>query len=325
MQTSSGDSPTPPSGHFDGRRFHNDPDTTETGFFDMVRWRRTARPAPWRRWTDVDTMPDPPAAVEGDALRVTFVNHATVLVQMAEGNVLTDPIWSDRASPVPFAGPERHMPPGIAYDRLPPIHVVVVSHNHFDHMDVRTLRRLESDHSPLFVTSLRCGRVLRRAGCRKVVELDWWELARGPSGMRIHAVPARHFSTRAGSDRNVALWMGAVVEGRSGRTYFAGDTGYGPHFASIRERMGPPRLAILPIGAFRPEWFMGPVHISPDEAVRALLDLEAKTGMAMHFGTFRLADDGQDEPVRRLRQAIRREGMDLKRFWIPGQGEGRNV
>ena len=314
-----------PSDHFDGQRFHNERPTKHSGLGDLLKWMRTREPGPWRKWTDVPPAPSPPERVGPGQMRVTFVNHATVLVQMDRVNILADPIWSERCSPVSFAGPKRVVPPGLRFEQLPPIDVVLISHNHYDHLDLPTLRRLAAEHGPRILVPLGNRRFFDGSGVRGAEELDWWQSVEIREGVRIEAVPAQHFSGRGMFDRDRALWAGFVASGPAGPVYFAGDTGFGPHFEEIRDRFGPPRLALLPIGAYRPEWFMSRVHISPEEALRAHRLLGAGTSVGIHFGTFRLADDGQDEPANRI-EALRREGgAPPPRFWVLGFGEGRDV
>jgi L-ascorbate metabolism protein UlaG (beta-lactamase superfamily) len=305
-------------------RFHNETPTEHAGFGDLLRWMATRKPGPWRKWTDVPPAPSPPRVGAGE-MRVTFVNHATVLIQMDGVNVLTDPIWSKRCSPVSFAGPKRVVPPGLRFEQLPPIDVVLVSHNHYDHLDLPTLKRLATEHRPRILVPLGNRRVLDRAGVRGAEELDWWQLVEVRDGVRVAAVPAQHFSGRGMFDRDRALWAGFVTSGSAGSAYFAGDTGFGPHFEEIRDRFGPPRLALLPIGAYRPEWFMSRVHTSPTEALRAHRVLGAGTSVGIHFGTFRLADDGQDEAPERLEALLREGGAPRPRFWVHKIGEGRDV
>lgn len=301
----------PRSDHFDGKKFHNLAPTEHAGFTDMVRWLANRDEGPWDEWRNVGRAGKVVDRVAGDALHVTWVNHATMLIQTAGVNILTDPIWSDRCSPVSFAGPKRHHPPGLRFEDLPPIDVVLLSHNHYDHTDVPTLDRLRRDHNPRIFAGLGNGAFVKGA-----TDLDWWQSVDVAPGVRLHAVPAQHFSSRGLADRDANLWCGYVLETAGGAVYFAGDTGWGPHFEMIRDRFGPVRVAILPIGAFRPVWFMRAVHISPAEAVRAAQTLEAAVSIPMHYGTFHLGDDGQDEPVEELRRAL----VPGVRFEILGPG-----
>jgi L-ascorbate metabolism protein UlaG (beta-lactamase superfamily) len=313
----------PPSDHFDGRTFRS-PRPIEHGAGAVLRWMLTRKQGPWPEWLDAEAGPAPPERVGDGALRVTFVNHATVLIQIDGTNILTDPIWSTRTSPVSWAGPRRRRPPGIRLADLPPLDAVVVSHNHYDHLDLPTLRHLAGRFAPKIVTGLGNDLLLRKSGIPGPVPLDWWESIEIRPGTRIHFVPAQHFSARGTADRNATLWGGFVIESASGAVYFAGDTGWGPHFAQIRERFPRLRLAILPIGAFLPEWFMAPVHIGPADAVRAHRELGAAASMVMHFGTFPLGDDGETEAPDRLREHLASEPEAIANaFWIPQFGEGR--
>lgn len=311
----------PASDHFDGRRFQNQSGTLHVGFGDATRWMVTRKPGPWGTVRRIDTAPNPPALVGAGDLRVTFINHATTLIQMDGVNILTDPIWSDRCSPLSWMGPRRARPPGIRFQQLPHIDVVLLSHNHYDHLDLPTLRRLAREHRPSFVAPLGNREFLRRRGI-PAAELDWWQRLHLQDGVALTCVPAQHFSSRGLFDRDRTLWAGFVVTGPAGTVYFAGDTGFGPHFAQVRERFGPVRLALLPIGAFRPEWFMSRVHMSPDEALEAHRILEAGTSVATHFGTFRLADDGQNEALERIEALVRAQDP-APRLWVLGFGEGR--
>lgn len=304
----------PKSDHFDGKRFQNIPPTQHAGFTDMVRWLSNREQGPWEAWRDIAPSPPPPRRVAGGELRVTWVNHSTMLIQTENVNILTDPIWSLRCSPVQWTGPKRHHQPGIRFEDLPPIDVVVISHNHYDHMDAATLTRLKRGHRPRIFAGLGSGAFVGGA-----TDLDWWQSAEIADGVRVHAVPAQHFSSRGLADRDANLWCGFVIETPHGAIYFAGDTGWGPHFRAISERFGAMRLALLPIGAFRPEWFMSAVHISPRNAVRAARDLEAEVSIPMHYTTFNLGDDGQDEPAEVLRREL--VGAPGVRFEILTPGE----
>jgi len=256
---------------------------------------------------------------------VTFVNHATVLVQTANVNVLTDPVWSERVSPVSWIGPRRRRPPGIRFEDLPQIDLVLVSHNHYDHLDLLTLELLARRDRPSFLCGSGVGKLLRDRGLSEVIELDWWESVPARSGLSVHAVPVQHFSGRTPLDRNHTLWTGFVLAGSAGNVFFAGDTGYGPHFRQARECFPTIRLALLPIGAYKPIWFMGPVHMSPEEALDAHRDLRASTSVGIHHGTFELADDGETEPAREIERLLAASSDPRPRFWLLENGEGRDV
>ena len=285
--------------HFDGKRFFN-PDAPQVrGFLDGLRWKLTSRPEPSASFISDVTPSNPPACVEGNELRATLINHSTLLLQQGGANILTDPIWSERASPLSWVGPRRLRKPGVSWDDLPCIHTVLLSHNHYDHLDLPTLRRLAARGDSTFIVPSGVARLLRSENIGPTHELDWGE-SFSLAGFTIHCVPALHFSSRGLHDRNKTLWCGYVIECQQRIVYFAGDTAFGPHFAQIREKFGSPHLALLPIGAYEPRWFMSPVHMGPDEAVKAHEILAAKTSIAIHHGTFQLADDGIDTPKREL-------------------------
>jgi L-ascorbate metabolism protein UlaG (beta-lactamase superfamily) len=315
----------PVSDHFDGKRFHSsEPRAVHRG---VLRWLLHRDKGPWRDWVDAPYGPRPAERVAGGALRATFVNHSTVLLQMDGVNVLTDPVWSERVSPYTFAGPRRHRPAGIRFEDLPPIDAILVSHNHYDHMDVATLRRLgerEGRPIPVFV-ALGNASLLERERVRGARDLDWWQSAPLPGSVTVTAVPARHFSSRSPFDSNRVLWCGFVVTGPSGSYYFAGDTGWGPHFEQIGRTFPGLRLAMLPIGAYRPRWFMSPVHIDPALALRAHDALGAKTSLAIHWGTFAQADDGELEPAADLEMAMAARPDPKPRFLVLENGESADV
>jgi len=279
---------------------------------DVVRWLCTRQQGPWPKGMKIPAGDCPPARVPGvgdtpDALRLTFVGHMTFLLQWQGLNILTDPIWSERASPVQFAGPRRVCAPGIRFEQLPKIDLVLLSHDHYDHLDRTTVKRLWNDHHPCFYTTRGNGRRLRGFGVRDVVEMDWWNEAGHEDRVRVVCTPAQHFSGRTPWDRDRTLWCGfglLPMGDNHNIIYFAGDTGFGSHFAEVAARFPHPRLALLPIGAFRPEWFMGPVHCSPHDAVEAHRILGPGLSVATHFGSFALADDGFDEPLVQLATAL---------------------
>jgi L-ascorbate metabolism protein UlaG (beta-lactamase superfamily) len=291
--------PTPFPAHFDGERFYNPGAPAARGLFDVLRWKLTSRADRSPRFIS-DVVPStPPSRVEGSELRVTLINHSTVLLQHGGWNVLTDPIWSQRASPITWAGPHRRRAPGVRLDDLPRLDAVLLSHNHYDHLDLATLRWLTHHRAPTFVAPTGVGQLLRSASVGPFHELDWGD-TQTVGSVSVSSVPAFHFSARGLRDRNKTLWCGYTIQADRGVVYFAGDTGFGTHFGQIRDRFGAPRLALLPIGAYAPRWFMAPVHMAPDEAIRAHDILGAQTTIATHYGTFQLADDGLDQPPRVL-------------------------
>jgi L-ascorbate metabolism protein UlaG (beta-lactamase superfamily) len=310
-----------PSDHFDGVRFFNpDHPDTDRGLRDLLRWKLKGTAAPWPRSVPVQqTIPDPRVA----GLRATIVGHASVLIQAGGLNVLTDPVWSQRASPLPFAGPRRVWAPGIAFEALPPIDVLLLSHNHYDHLDMATLRRLHIRDSPLMVTSLGNDALLRRAipGVR-VVAGDWWDRIQIGQGGEVMIVPAYHWSARTGRDRRMALWSGFMLSSGAGHVYFSGDTGYGNGriFREIRQRVGRPDLALIPIGAYAPRWFMCAQHTDPDEAVQIMENLEATRAVGIHWGVFRLTDEHREEPPELLLKALEHRGIAENSFpaGVPG-------
>lgn len=287
------------SRHFDGKRFYNPEGPQARGFTDVLRWKLTSRPELSPRFVSDVEQSIPPRRVEGSELRTTLVNHSTVLIQQRGCNILTDPIWSERASPLSWIGPRRRRKPGVAWNDLPPIDAVLISHNHYDHLDLPTLRQLAARGDSVFVVPAGAARLLRSQNIGPVHELDWGkELPL--TGFTVHCVPAKHFSGRGLFDRNRTGWCGYVIECRGRIVYYAGDTAFGRHFAWIREKFGSPHLAFLPIGAYEPRWFMSPVHMAPDEAIKAHQILGATTSIAIHHGTFQLADEGIDTPPKLL-------------------------
>src|SRR5206468_4882669 len=284
------------SDHFDGQRFVNPAGAAGQPFSALPRLLLEPR----TRWpAHVDVLPRHPPALDGAAAVVTFIGHSTFLIQTAAGNVLTDPMYSQRAGPLNVFGPRRVRQPAVPFDELPPISTVLLSHNHYDHCDLRTLDMLAERFDPLVVTPLGNGPLVRLSGIRRVEELDWWQQAR-TSALPITLTPAQHFSARNPLDRNRALWGGFMLVAGGARMFFAGDTAYARFFRDVGQRLGPIDLALLPIGAYEPRWFMQAVHMNPAEAVQAHLDLEASESVGMHFGTFQMTTEGIDEPLRAL-------------------------
>jgi L-ascorbate metabolism protein UlaG (beta-lactamase superfamily) len=318
----------PVSDHFDGERFFDPYGAPPRSRQDLLRWMLDRH---WRgtraKWPDRAPSPyadHPPPRVEGTGCRVSYVGHASWLVQAGGVNILLDPVWSERASPVSFAGPKRVNDPGIAFADLPPIDVVLVSHAHYDHLDLRTLSRLAAAHRPLVIAPLGNDTIMRHHDPAIAAKAyDWNDRVAIDAKVAVTLVPTRHWSARNLSDRNMSLWASFVIEAPAGRIYFVGDSSYGDghHFRVARKRHGPFKLAILPIGAYEPRWFMSDQHMNPAEAVQALIACGAELALAHHYGTFQLTDEPIDAPPVALAEALEAADIPRDRFATlqPGQ------
>lgn len=327
----------PVSDHFDGKTFFTPGAEQPQGLAGVLKWQLNHEiTEPWPAFHDDAPGAAPPARVganttpTGDSasrppVRVTYVNHSTMLLQFDGLNVLTDPIYENRVSPFSFVGPARNCPPGIRFDDLPHIDLLLLSHNHWDHLEIGTVKKLAARDKPRIICPLGVKAFLEQEGVGNVTEMDWQQsVAINPTTM-LHCVPAQHFSGRGMFDRNATLWAGYVIASKAvGNVYFAGDSGYGPHFKAIGAQFGPLRLALIPIGAYKPNWFMAPVHIGPPDAVRVHQDVRSEQSVAIHFGTFPLADDGADEPVSDLKKALAAQQIDAARFRALKNGESVN-
>ena len=305
------------SDHCDGNRFFN-PTGPAGQPLSAVPRMLLERRTPWPARIDEPTRLPP--QLNGAGAVVSFIGHATFLIQTAAANILTDPMYSQRAGPLNVLGPRRVRQPAVSFEDLPRISTVLLSHNHYDHCDRRTLRRLAEHFDPLVVTPLGNGALVRSCGIRRVEELDWWQEAK-TSALPIRLTPAHHFSARNPFDRNRALWGGFTLQTGAECIFFAGDSAYASFFRDVRQRLGPIDVALLPIGAYEPRWFMHSVHMNPAEAVQAHMDLGAAESIGMHFGTFPMTSEGIDEPVRALEEACRVRNIPQSRFWTLGFGE----
>ena len=311
------------SPHFNGEKFFNPWHKSEKSFGDFLKWNWNREKQEWPQWVDSQAGPAPVASVVEGKLRYTVVNHASVLVQGDGINVLTDPIWSERCSPWSWVGPKRVRHPGLKFEDLPEIHMVVISHNHYDHMDLPTLKKLNDKFHPVFLVGLGNAKTLENFGIERVIELDWWQSYEAKS-FKAHFVPAQHFSSRSLWDRNRTLWGGFVLNFKAGPVFFAGDTGYGPHFKEVAKKFPGIVLSFIPIGAYEPRWFMSSMHVNPEEAVQAHIDLGSQRSVGVHFGTFQLTDEAIDDPVVELQRALDKRKMDSSEFETPTFGEGHD-
>jgi L-ascorbate metabolism protein UlaG (beta-lactamase superfamily) len=318
----------PVSDHFDGERFFNPFRSPPRNRWELLRWRFERRwrgtGAKWPAWAPSPYADRPPARVDGQALRLSYVGHASFLLQTAGLNILLDPVWSARVSPFRLIGPKRVNDPGIAFADLPPIDLVLVSHGHYDHLDLATLSRLAAGHRPRVITSLGNDTIMRNGDPAIAAEAyDWGDRVAIGNGVAVTLVPTQHWSARSLSDRNMSLWASFIIEAPGGRIYWVADSGYGDgrNFHAVRERHGPLRLAILPIGAYEPRWFMQSQHMNPAESVQAFIDCGAERALAHHFGTFPLSDEAIDAPVTALAAALQSAGIAAERFRAlrPGQ------
>ena len=314
----------PITDHFDGTKFKNLSGRPANGFKDVSKYVSKREPDKWSyvRDTEATTRQVPPA--EEGRIQYTFINHSTFLIQVDGINILTDPIWSKRCSPVQFAGPTRMRPPGIAFENLPDIDLVLLTHNHYDHLDKLTVKRLIRKHNPSFIVPLGLVPLIKKYGSQKVEALDWWQETVFKE-LVIKATPANHFSSRGLFDRDKTLWAGYIIEGQSKKLYYAGDSGYSDIFKEIGKREGSFDLSFIPIGAYLPKWFMSPIHISPDQSIQVHRDVKSKKSVAMHFGTFPLADDNPQRSKSELVKYRMQAGIAPEDFLIPKEGKIYNI
>lgn len=305
------------SDHFDGVRFFNPGGAEPHGFLDFLKWQFGGGRTAWPARFDSPFPPAVPAGrITGADLRLTMIGHATLLIQTAGLNILTDPVWSERASPFRFAGPKRANPPGITFKDLPPIDLVLLSHNHYDHLDLDTLARLHAAHAPLIVTPLGNDAIVRQRVSDAWIEVGDWGDTVEIADASIHIEPCHHWSARGTRDRRMALWAAFVIETEAGRIYHVGDTGFheGINYRAAADKHGGFRLAILPFGAYEPRWFMTAQHENPAEAVEGMELARAAYAAGHHWGTFRLTNEGVGAPVEALLAALDAKGIAHERF-----------
>lgn len=297
----------PVTDHFDGERFYNPGKPMDKTFVDVLKWYATRERQPWPEYSELPVTDKPPRRVEGDRLRVAFVGHVTLLIQTQGLNILTDPVWSERASPFSWIGPKRVHPPGIRFEDLPPIDLVLISHNHYDHLDLDTVERLWQRDRPRIITPLGNDTLIReRIPEARVEAYDWGQQVGISPALTVHLEPMHHWSARSPWDRNRALWAAFVLVTPGGKICFIADSGYGggDTFRAIAAQHGALRFAALPIGSYDPRWFMAYNHMNPEEAVRAWGELGTPPMLPTHYGMFQLADTGYEVPLRDLAKAM---------------------
>jgi L-ascorbate metabolism protein UlaG (beta-lactamase superfamily) len=312
------------SDHFDGDRFFNPtlPHGFAPTFHSVFKMSREPR-SKWPTWVENLAMPRLNEKLAPGDVAITFVNHATFLIQTGGLAILTDPVWSERASPFRRLGPKRVRNPGVAFDDLPAIDIILLTHNHYDHLDVATLRQLAQRFAPTVIAAAGDARLVGHLGFGTMHELDWWNEIQIAGTLKVTFVPAQHFSARGLFDRRKSLWGGYVIETCGRRIYFGGDSGYCSHFSDIRNRLGAPDIGMLGIGAYEPRWFMKPMHMNPAEAVCAHRDLGSRQSIAMHFGTFQLSAEAIDQPQADLKRALADAGIPESEFVTLKEGETR--
>lgn len=319
----------PQTPHFDGTEFYNPNGTPPGSFRDLLRWQLGGGKTAWpESYPSPFAGEVPEARVTGNELRVTMVGHATMLIQTAGLNILTDPVFSERASPVSFAGPKRINPPGVALGDLPPIDIVLVSHNHYDHLDIASLRRLVLDHNPLIIAPLGNDTIIKKdIATARVTVGDWGDVVQINDDVRIHLEPMHHWSARGANDRRMALWAAMVIDAPSGKTYFIGDTGYhdGINYRAAAAKHGGFRLSILPIGAYEPRWFMKGQHQNPAEAVQGFMESNSQFAIGHHWGVFKLTNEGIEAPLEALAAALDQNAIEPDRFRPLRPGERWDV
>ncbi len=309
------------SPHFNGKRFRNPSGIPANGFKDVLKF--IINHSPEKTFYNPNAYVHNgkiPSLLSDDSIRVYFVNHSTFLIQVGKVNMLTDPIWSKRCSPFQFSGPARLRPPGITFEDLPEIHLVLISHNHYDHLDKNTVKRLIKEHNPSFITTLGVEKYLMKLGAKNAFGLDWWENSKFKN-LIISCTPANHFSSRGLFDRDQTLWGGFNINANGKNIYYVGDTGYSDIFKEIPKKIGKINLALIPIGAYSPEWFMGPIHVTPEQAIQIHKDVSSEQSIAMHYGTFPLAEDAPASAIKRLKANIEVQNIDPINFIILEEGK----
>lgn len=313
----------PITDHFDGTYFYNK-DLSSHGarrFFDVLKWRLEGGVQEWPVFIDNQHQPKLPSNITHNEVFITYINHSTELIQLQDLTILTDPVFSERVSPISQIGPKRVREPALILSNLPKIDVVVISHNHYDHMDILSLIEINKSHHPYIFVPLANAKYLKALHSEKIIELDWWQEYHLNQHQSIILTPAQHWSGRGLFDRYKSLWGGYLIVSNNMKIFFAGDTGHNHFFQEIAQQYNSIDIAILPIGSYEPRWFMQRYHMNPEEAVLAHLDLKSKLSIATHFGTFQLSNEAIDDPIKDLQEALDQHKVNKTNFIIPEFGE----
>lgn len=313
------------SDHYDpqsGIFFNPTLEKQSKNILDILKWKFATTAKEWPTNIPLSHQPLLISPYKNNDVNLTFINHSTFLIQLKEMNILTDPVYSKRVSPVSWLGPKRVHEPGVALDDLPPIHMVIISHNHFDHLDINTLKKLEEKFKPHFLVPLGDEVLLKKEGLKKVSSLDWYQ-SFTLNEIEFIFTPTQHWSRRGLFDTNKSLWGGYIIRNQKKKIYFGGDAGYSKYFKEIYKLYGPMDISLLPIGAYAPRWFMQDMHMDPEEAIWAHQDLESKKSIGIHFGTFQLTNEAREEPTQKLQIHLKNQKISPDDFMVlePGQSK----
>lgn len=311
----------PANDHFDGRRFFHPWSDSEKSLLTILKWRLTSEAEKWPDHIDIEQKIFLAHPQEAETLSVSFVNHSTVYLQYKGIRFITDPHWSERASPVSFAGPKRVHAPGTPIDKLPGLDFVIVSHNHYDHFDIPTLEKLYELYQPTFYIPLGDRHLLKNIPQQNIIEMDWYKPQIFNHNVHLNFVPVRHWSARGIFDRNQSLWGGYVIQIEQAQFFFSGDSGYAPIFKELKSQFGPMDFSMIPIGAYEPRWFMQDAHMNPQEAVQVHQDLESRASLGIHWGLWQLTDEKREQPPKDLAEALESASINKNKFITINPGE----
>lgn len=310
----------PLSNHYDGKKFFNINPVEKRNFLDIFKWRWEGGRQEWPTQVANTAKPNFPSKSDPNRIHITYINHASSLIQIDGVNIITDPMFSERASPIEWIGPKRVRAPGAQISELPNIHYVIISHNHYDHLDLPSLRQLNEKFHPHFLVPLGNAELLKGEGIEKVTEMDWEQTFKSDNVL-IDFLSIQHWSARGLFDRFETLWGAYYITIGKWKILFVGDAGYSNEYKKIYEKKGAPDVSILPIGAYEPRWFMKTFHMNPEEAVQAHLDLKSRYSVASHFGCFQLTNEAIDQPPKDLELSLKKNALSQEQFKVLEVGQ----